>query len=104
MLVSVLLQDIVSGTSDNEFPDQQAIREQLVEALSECRAEEVMIRALESTLESQHTRLESERKQQHQLQQQLQALLNEKEELQKLMHKAEIHFQRVAPVIENAER
>ncbi|XP_050740331.1 uncharacterized protein LOC127010374 [Eriocheir sinensis] len=95
--------DIVSGTSDNELPDQ-AIREQLAKALSECRAEEVMVRALESTLESQNRRLESERKQQHQLQQQLQAILNEKEELQKLMHKAEIHFQRVAPVIENAER
>lgn len=96
-------QDFVSGTSDNELPDQ-AVREQVVEILSKCRAEEVMVRALESTLETQHRGLESERKQQHQLQIQLQAIINEKEELQKLMHNAEIHFQRVAPVIENAER
>lgn len=101
--VSVLLQNITNGTSDDELPDQ-GIREQLIQVLNECEAEEAMVSSLESTLEIQNKNLESNRNQQHKLQKQLQTILHEKEELQKLIQKVEMHLKKTAPVVENAER
>lgn len=99
----MLLQNFITGSNDNEVPDQ-AIREQLVWMLGKCKTEEVMIKALERTLESRTQKLESEKNQQYQLQKQLQTIMREKEELQKFTHKAKMHFQRTALAVEDAER
>lgn len=104
MLMYMLLQGIEIGSRNNDELQEHTITEQLVQVLSKCRTEELVQRAMERTVETQKRNLESERNQHCRLQKQFQTLLNEKVESQKLMHKTELCFQKISPVIENAER
>ncbi|XP_063871863.1 uncharacterized protein LOC135106571 isoform X2 [Scylla paramamosain] len=76
----------------------------LVKVVSQCRMQEMQVRALEQTLENHTKKLANEKKQQLHLQQQLQTVLHEKEEAQELTQKIKANLQREAPLAETAER
>lgn len=66
--------------------------------------QEMRGRALEQILENHTKELAIEKNQQLQLQQQLQAVLQKKEEAHKLTQKIKANLQREAPLLEIAER
>ena len=89
---------------NGSLPGEPAGTMELVKVVSQCKMQEMQVRALEQTLESQTKKLAMEKSQQLHLQQQLQTVLHKKEEIQKVTQIIKGNLQREAPLAEIVER